>query len=314
MQPLVSIGIPNYNYSHYIVYTLNSVAFQTYQSIELIIIDDHSTDNSIKVIDEWIEKYKGSMTIKFIKNNTNNGLTKVCNQILNAANGKYFQPLDADDLILPDKIAKEVALMEGSKSAALIYSNIGIIDEKGNEVFDDYLNKIGYDKNRMPHGNIFAKLFDFNFVPLPSVLIRTESAKFIGGFDESLRVQDYYLWLKLSEKFDVLFLNEKTALYREHPSSMSGSALTNPGYTESVLYLKYSYYRNSSKDIQKKIAKNIEDSSIYLYTMAYPYTGKWLKRNLLINPGFKSAIYFAAIVLRIPYSFFRRLKILLRLN
>ena len=72
--PLVSVGIPNYNYSHYIIAALNSVINQTYQYIELIIIDDLSTDNSIDVIEDWIINYNGPVKINFIKNNKNGGL------------------------------------------------------------------------------------------------------------------------------------------------------------------------------------------------------------------------------------------------
>lgn len=308
MIPLVSIGIPNFNYAHYICSTLDSVVNQTYRNIELIIVDDLSTDNSIKVIDDWINKYRGPMKVIFIKNTKNSGLTRVCNQILNAANGKYFQPLDADDQIFPDKIENQVDLLESSNNAAFVYSNMTVINENGIEIYDDYLKKIGYDENNMPNGNIFNQLFEFNFVPLPSVLINIDAAKEIGGFDENLGVQDYYLWLKLSEKYNVIFDNRKTAIYREHLNSMSASPETNPRFFESVLKLKYSYFSKANTQIQKIIKKNVEDTSIYMYTMNYSNSKKWLALNLYLNPGIKSLIYFMASKLSLSYLFFAKIK------
>lgn len=305
---MVSVGVPNFNYSHYIIGSLNSIVNQTYQNIELIIVDDVSTDNSVAVIEDWIKKYTGPVKINFIKNTKNGGLTKVCNQILQSANGKYFQTLDADDLLLPTKIEKQVRLLEASKNTALIYSNIGIIDEGGKIINSDYLGHIGYDKNNMPQGNIFEKLFDFNFIPLPSALINTEYARKVGGFDETLQVQDYYLWLKLSEQFETIYLAENTALYRQHAYSMSNSLLTNPRSVDNVLNIKFRYYKRCNKNIKRIIRKDIRSSATYLYRFKYSSAKRWLGRNLWLNPSFKSLGYFVAIKLGVPYSFLAKIK------
>lgn len=305
---LVSIGVPNYNYSHYIEGALNSIICQTYQYIELIIVDDCSTDNSVAVIEEWISKYQGTFKINFIKNTINQGLSKVCNQILQHTKGKYFQTLDADDLLLPEKIEKQVGLMEGAKNTALIYSNIGVIDENRNMLNPDYLGRIGYNKDDMPQGNIFEQLFDFNFIPLPSVLINTEYAKSVGGFDSTLQVQDYYLWLKLSEQYETIYQAENTALYRVHSGSMSNSSLSNPKSYDSILNIKFRYYKTINEHIKKIIRKDIHSFASYLYRFNYPTAGQWLKRDVLLNPGFKSIVYYIATNLGIPFGLFEKVK------
>jgi glycosyltransferase involved in cell wall biosynthesis len=306
--PLVAIGVPNYNYAHYVVETLNSVANQTYPNIELIIVDDFSTDNSVEVIDHWINSYRGNITINFIKNKVNLGLTKVCNIILENAKGKYFQTLDADDLLLPGKIETQVGLLESSQNTAVIYSNIGVIDEHGNVIKDDYLGQVGYDKNNMPKGKIFEKLFEFNFIPLPSVLINTDYAKKAGGFDETLHVKDYYLWLKLAEKHQIIYQPENTAFYRQHESSMSNSFLTSPRSEESILRIKLKYYKNGNDNIKKIFRKNLYFSAAYLYQHKYPSAKRWLKQNFVLNPGIKNFSYYIAIRLGISYSFFEKMK------
>ena len=307
--PLVTVGIPNYNYSGYVIEALNSVVAQTYQNIEIIIIDDLSTDESVEVINQWIMAYQGKMKIIFIKNTVNSGLAKVCNQILYDAKGKYFQTLDADDILLCDKIEKQVELLEAADNAALVYSNVEVIDETGKIIDDNYFRRIKYDQDNMPGGDIFENLFDFNFIPLPSVLVNTEYAKKVGGFDDSLHIQDYYMWLKLAEKFKAIHLPAKTALYREHSTSMSKGKNTHPKIIESTLEIKYRYYVRCNENIKKIIRRNIYFYSAYLYRSNYPSAGKWLKVNYRLNPGFVSFTYYIANAFGIPCSFLDTIKL-----
>jgi glycosyltransferase involved in cell wall biosynthesis len=306
--PLVTIGIPNYNYSHYIKEALNSVAIQSYPNIELVIVDDCSTDNSIFVIENWIKNYCGNITVKFIKNEINLGLTKTCNVILKHAKGKYLQTLDADDIILPEKIEKQVNILEKSNDLALIYSNSSIIDEKGNLTNEDYCSRINYDKENMPEGHIKKDLLVFNFISLPSVLVRTEYVRQAGGFDERLRVQDYYMWLKLSEKYQVKYMNENTAYYRVHHSSMSNNSLTSAASTDSVLQIKFNYYKGCTPSLRKLIKRNIQYGAVELYHQNYPTSKKWLSIAFKLNPRLKTFIYFVATQVGIPFSFFKRIK------
>ena len=294
--------------AHYIVTALDSVISQSYQNIELIIVDDVSTDNSVWVIENWIQNYNGPVKIRFIKNTINMGLTKVCNLILKNARGKYFQPMDADDWLLPQKIEKQVRILEGTRNTALVYSNIGIIDESGNIIDNDYLQSIGYNKNNMPQGSIFEDLLCFDFIPLPSVLVKTDLARIVGGFDETTQLQDYYLWLKLAEKFEIVYQHENTAFYRKHAGSMTGNSATNPACVDSVLYIRFQYYKYANRRVQKIIRNDIHWAAGYLYRFKYATARTWLKKDLILNTGFKSAIYYAAINLGIPYVFFEKLK------
>lgn len=306
--PLVSIGIPNFNYAHFVIQTLNSVAGQDYENIEIIIIDDFSTDNSNQVIKDWITNYKGNFKILFLKNSANSGLTKICNQLLKSASGKYIQFLDADDWILPGKISRQVALLEAANDTALVYSDVEIVNEKGKITGESYLSRIGYEKSKMPDGNIHQQLFDFNFIPLPSVLIVRRLIDEAGGFDELLGVQDYYMWLKLTENYKAIYMHQSTAVYRVHSSSMSNSIFTNPRSVDSVLAIKYNYYKNSNKIIRSKILTTIHYSSVYLYKTKYPTARQWLKIDCLLNPGVRNIIYLTASNFGIGYSFFDKVK------
>lgn len=306
--PLISIGILNYNYSKYITYALESAAKQTYSNIELIIVDDCSTDNSIEVIERWIKSYVGNFKINFIRNEKNLGLSKSCNVILKNVHGKYFQLLDADDILFPDKIFKQVEILEESKNTALVYSNVTVIDEHGRTTNPDYCDRINYDKNKMPQGKVKEQLLDFNFITVHSALVNTAYAKEVGGFDETIVLQDYYMWLQLAEKYDILYLNECTGAYRIHSASMSNNIKTNPASVNSAITLKYRYYKNSNEILKMKIAKNIQYASVYLYQNKYPTSKQWLSIAFKLNPGIKTFLYFMAIRIGIPFSFFERVK------
>lgn len=306
--PLVTIGIPNFNYAHYIEEALDSVAMQTYKNIELIIVDDCSTDNSISVIEKWIKNYSGNFTINLIKNKTNLGLTKTCNVILKNASGKYYQTLDADDRLAEDKINRQIQVLNKNPEAAFIYGNVWVMDENGKVAAEDYLKRINYDETGMPEGNIFTQLFTFNFVPLPSVLINTKFARDAGGYDNSLQVQDYYLSLKLSKKHPVIYQPLKLAYYRVHSNSMSNNPQSNLNSIESVLKIKYAYLKEVEKPVQAIIKRNIHFSTPLFYEFKHKNAGLWLKRNLILTPGIKSVVYYVAFKIGIPFSFFSALK------
>jgi glycosyltransferase involved in cell wall biosynthesis len=309
--PLVTIGVPNYNYAHYILEALNSVVAQTYRNIELVIVDDFSTDHSIEVIEKWIDNYKGKINVKFIKNEMNVGLTKTCNIILNNANGKYFQPLDADDIIFPDKIQKQVAVLEKSPNTAMVYSNVSVIDESGKIANPDYCKRINYDKDKMPSGKIFNELLIFNFISLPSVLVNTEFAKNTGGFDETLQVQDYYMWLKLSEKYEIKYLSGNNAYYRVHETSMSNLASSSLFSSDSVLRIKFRYFQDASTEIKNVIRKNVQNTSVLLYKHEYQTASEWIGLAFELNPGLKTFIYLLSVKVGIPFSFYEKIKKLL---
>jgi glycosyltransferase involved in cell wall biosynthesis len=310
--PLVTIAIPNYNYSRYVCEALESVSLQNYLDIEILVLDDKSTDNSVEIVNSWISHYKGSIKVRLLCNSQNGGLTKACNVLLNNATGKYIQFLDADDRILPGKIARQVQLLEENSNAALVYSDTELMNEDGVVFGQGYLKRIDYDPNCMPTGNVHAALFSFNFVPLPSVLVRRQLLLEEGGFDESLGVQDYYMWLKLSAKHEFIFDSMMSARYRVHSSSMSNSHLTNPNSVHSVLEIKYRYFKTDNHRIREVIKQTLGSSAPYLYRYGHPAAKKWVKRNLIHNPSLKNFIQYICIYFNMPY--FRIVRLFKRLS
>lgn len=295
--PLVSVLIPNYNYANYILGAIESACNQTYPNIEVIVYDDLSTDNSVRVIEDWILQYTGNRSVKLIKGTTNLGLGGACNLLLIHASGKYFQTLDADDIIYPEKIAEQVACFEKNGDAAIVFSDAEILNSEGLLTGEIYSKRINYHWDSMPQGKVFEKLYQFNFIPLPTVLVDTEMAREAGGFDDRYQVQDYCLWLKLSLKHTIIFFPKLVAGYRVHGKSMSKAVLTSAVSTEHLLNIKYAYYHESTSQIRDIFKRNLYNSlpTLVKYNPGKAYA--WVKRNLVLNPGPKAVYYFLRVIL-----------------
>ncbi len=306
--PLVTIGVINYNYSKYVVNALDSILSQTYPNIEIIIIDDFSTDDSVGIIDEWIFRNSKNTNIHYIKNESNQGLAKNSNTILNFANGKYFQILDADDIILPEKTFNQVEIIEKNQNCAFAFSDVSVINENGEIIKENYFVQIGYFDKVIPSGKIFENLLQFNFVPLPSVLINTNYAKIVGGFNLKFQVQDYYMWLKLTESYSAVYYPQIVGYYRIHSTSMSNNSQTKFRSYDDVLNIKFRYIKNVNKRARIFIEDEIRYMSPVLYRFGFHTAKKWLWKSFKIKPSFKTLIYIFCLHIGIPYIYLHKLK------
>lgn len=259
--PLVTIGIPVYNAEKFVLDTLKSIKDQTYNNIEVIIVDDGSTDKSREKILAWSKE--NSLPIKLIVNPKNRGLTYSCNLILETAKGKYYQKVDADDIILDDKIEKHVQLLERSgQRTAAVYSYVKLIDEKGQLIKQDYNDRINF-RGRVTD-DLFFDLLRLNFIPNPSILLRTDAIRKVGGYDATLLFEDYDLWLRLSRQFNFYFDDAVTCLYRIHNGSMMADPLKLILRNNSNIMM-YRKYLGISEKYDVEILKRLKLLTIYSY-------------------------------------------------
>lgn len=213
-EKLVSICIPAYNHEGYIEETINSIINQTYENIELIIINDGSTDNTddkIIALSEICKKrFKRFLYIK----RENKGLLKTMKEFESLINGDYFSFVASDDFFHKTKTEKQVEILNNNLDFGMCYCNMVGID-KDSKVFKHFKTK----KNK--HGEVFDYLISGNFIPACSVMIRTEVFNDVGGFDLGFKFEDYPLWLKISHKYKIYYLNEELLFYRLHEGNMS---------------------------------------------------------------------------------------------
>lgn len=298
--PLVTICIPNYNKEAFIERTLRSVYNQTYKNIELIIIDDCSTDNSAAIIENVLQHCPFRYT--FLKNETNKGVCFGANKGVEWAKGKYFQVLSSDDIILPSKILHQVAILENTgDDIAFIYSSIKVIDEADNFIERNYFEDIGWGSSAPPSGNIYEALLELNFIPALTTLIKTSCIKNVGGYDEKLRSEDWEMSLLLSRHYQVIYDDEITAYYRVERNSLMHS-----GSNKAIIYDSFCRtllkHVGQNKNFNKKIFKNISKFAIIIYANNGSSSSYWLGKSLLHSFSFKKMIYTIASNLRLKYA------------
>jgi len=200
---------------------LESIKSQTYPNIELIIVDDASKDDSPELIERWLKTY--DKPYRYIRHETNGGLCKTCNDLITNATGKYISLIGTDDLYMPEKIAKQVAVLENDPSAGMVYTDTYLIDENGRYKLGTLMSSLlKCPFEYAPSGDILKELQEINFVHGLSMLIRKSVYEEIGGYDENLPFEDYDMNLRIAKRYKVLFMDEILCLYRIHTQSYSG--------------------------------------------------------------------------------------------
>lgn len=207
--PLVTIICLCYNHEAYVVESLNSVINQSYSSIEVIIVDDYSTDNSKTIITTWLEK---NPEIRFIANETNLGNTKSFNKALKLAKGEYIIDLATDDILLPNCVALQIDKFKKSiyKNLGVVYGNVELISENGS--FDSFYFPVNEQKkvieNRIT-GDIYQSVLSGgNSICSVSAMIKKTVFDHLQGYDETLAYEDLDFWIRASRQYEFDFIDE----------------------------------------------------------------------------------------------------------
>lgn len=210
MSELVSIITPTYNAEKFITETLKSVQNQTYQNWEMILVDDASTDETVKIISDFAKK---DSRIKLFKLEKNSGNGFARNIALEKAVGKYVAYLDADDLWFPNKLEKQIEFLK-ENNLHFTFSFYDCIDEEGNS-----LNR----RVEAPIDLTYNELFFCNYV---GNLTAIYDADYFGKIviEATQKRQDWRLWLTILKQIQVTKpVPEPLAFYRIRKDSISSS-------------------------------------------------------------------------------------------
>lgn len=274
---LVSIIIPVYNGSNYMREAIDSAIAQTYKNIEIIVVNDGSTDNTEEIAKSYGDK------IRYYKKE-NGGVATALNLAIKKSKGKYISWLSHDDVYYPDKIKKQIKIISelSNEKQYIIYSSYDIIDKYSKIISsrefekEHPLNKLNSSKFPLIKGLIHGC----------TLLIPKICFDEIGYFDKNLKVtQDYDLWYKIFPKCEVVFLKDKLIKSREHEEQ--GSKVCKNEYIEECSNLWINMLDNLS--IEEKIFIDDSVDNFYKeikYTMSivgYKKVVEYLERKIYIR-------------------------------
>jgi glycosyltransferase involved in cell wall biosynthesis len=219
---LISVVIPTYNAASFLPEAIESVRRQTRSVDEIIIVDDGSTDNTEQVVHQL------GPDITLIRQ-SNAGPAVARNLGIAAAKGKYIAFLDADDQWLPNKIERQMRIMERFPEVALIASDMAETDAAGKIIVPSVLDRhgmlnffSGLGFNPVPQA--VARLVNKNFIPTGTVIAKKTALLEVGAFNASIRYgEDLELWVKLAARNPIICLADVYLLRRQHASNVTKS-------------------------------------------------------------------------------------------
>jgi len=209
---IVTVIIPSYNREKYIRETIDSVLSQTYENIDIVVVDDGSTDHSREIL----ESYGDRIRILEHEGRANRGQSAAINLAMRSTGGKYVAILDSDDVWTVDKIEKQVEYLERHPEIGIVYGNGHAIDEDGKILYK--LIPPGHREENDPG----RMLLECHFNIPSNAIVRRSAFDQVGEFDESLRSsQDHDMAIRLVEVTKAAFIDEPVWYYRRHPDTQS---------------------------------------------------------------------------------------------
>lgn len=260
MSPLVSIVVVTYNSGQFIFETLESIKFQTYRAIELVITDDASMDSTVQVCSVWLEENKERFVrTKLITSEINTGISGNFNRGFLEAKGFWIKAISGDDGLMPNCISDNMEYVLNNPQIKVLFSFNRVYDNVFTE--DNYsgLNPYKYPINIITseitaHQQYLSLLRSNKITFTPTAFIERNALLESGLPDEDLFSEDYQLFLKLTSRgYKLHFMEKETVMYRKHATSINNTVdeyIIKPHYFKTEKFRRRYIYRNVPFDIR----------------------------------------------------------------
>jgi glycosyltransferase involved in cell wall biosynthesis len=239
-RPLVSVVIAAFNMGNFVAQTVESVTNSSYGNLEIIVVDDGSTDNTKDAIDSLLSDNR----VRYIYQE-NAGQTRAKNRGVEESSGAFIAFCDADDYWVSEKLELQLPFFDEPK-VGVVYSEVSYVNDKG----ELYEKPAPYERFS---GKVTEQLLLKNFVPFGTAIFRRECITVCGGFNEQYKMGiDWDLWLRYSLKWEFAYLPVSTYVYREWDGQMSNN---HRGRYESAFLILSNFEAEFGKEVESKALK-----------------------------------------------------------
>lgn len=254
--PLVSIVVPSYNHSEYIEDTINSIINQDYENIELIIIDDGSTDSSVEKVKKMTDACKKRFHRFEFRHRSNKGICFTLNEAINWCQGEFLSCCASDDILLPDKTRVQVNYLEKNINSVGVFGTVKILFQDTGDTRQEFSKDIKYRFNDI--------LLNKHNLPAPTQMLRTKKVRDTGGFIDGFVIEDWLMWLLITKNGGTLdCINVPFAIYRKHNKNISNNnTIMHEGRLQVLsVFRKHPKYKRSLSKVYRFHAVDIMETN-----------------------------------------------------
>lgn len=243
--PLITVIMPSYNYARFISESIESVLTQSAGDLELLIIDDGSTDKSREIIADFAHK---DHRVKALFHSKNEGISKTINDGFDVSSGKYIAITNADDVWAEDKIEQELGVLKNNENL-IVWSEGAIIDDRGNDTGKTF-TQLHEATQKNKSGMIFDELLKRNFIMFSSILgLRTILTKI--RLDTKIKyMNDWLYFVDLAKDHEFYYIDKPLVKYRIHGRNTTADR---SGYLLDDINIRNMFCRRYSPYMSKNI-------------------------------------------------------------
>ena len=279
--PLVSVICLCYNHRSYVREAIESVLQQTYPNVELIVVDDASTDSSVSEIQMLLNAYP---VIRFLSLPQNVGNCKAFNQGWLLSKGEYIIDLAADDVLMPTRIEEGIMAFKGLPDAyGVNFSDAEWIGARGEHL---YMHSDRFPHHTIPQGDVYQSLIDRYFICSPSMMIKRTVMDDLGGYDERLTYEDFDFWIRSARNFKFCYTPKVLVKKRVLDKSLSKKQFSRGSQQQKSTYqvCEKIFGLNRTKEefraLQRRIRYEIGVSLRFLHVgLMIKYFALWIRTS-----------------------------------
>lgn len=256
-KPLVSILLLSMNHQPFIEKCIDSLKKQTYRNIEIIYLDNASSDNTFRTGESILEQ--SGIPYKTFINKESRGISTNLNFLYNQSKGLFIIPLSTDDWLTPDSIEEKIKYFESHPEFGMVYCSSYSYN------YDTKKIAVCLKKSKFKAGWVLKEVLKENFINSTGCMLKRNTLETVGYFDENSLIEDWDMWIRIAEKFQIGFVNKELAYYgvKEGQNITGDIDYMTRGF-EYILN-KYSHY----KEIQHS-KKFVNEVKVYHYATKDP--------------------------------------------